>query len=253
MKLITWNVNGLRACMGKGMENFLTTAKADIVAIQETKMNTPEIDFLSAGYMADWNCGERLGYSGTVCLYKNKPLSVTNGFGNERLDSEGRMITLEYPSFNFVNAYVPNSQGGLDRWYYRLDWDSAFQEYLDDLQRQKPIIVCGDFNVARDYIDVYPENLRNDKNPPGFLSEERDGFNALLDLGLSDVFRELHPTRERAYSWWSNRLKKRDENRGWRIDYFLISDSLMPRVKSCEIRADIFGSDHAPVELDISL
>ncbi len=253
MNLVTWNVNGLRACIGKGLLDYFAESGADIIAVQETKMNAPEIDFLQIGYLADWNFGKRSGYSGTLCLFKQQPLSVTHGFGDESLDNEGRLITLEYPSFYFINAYVPNSQGGLDRWYFRLDWDAALLDYLETLQRQKPLVVCGDYNVARDYIDVYPENLRNTENPPGFLSEERDGFNALLDIGLSDVFRELHPTQERAYSWWSNRLKKRDENRGWRIDYFLISDSLMPRVKSCEIRSDIYGSDHAPIELNIRL
>jgi exodeoxyribonuclease-3 len=160
---------------------------------------------------------------------------------------------LEYPAFYFINVYVPNSQGGLDRWYYRLDWDTSFLKYLDNLQKRKSVIVGGDFNVARDYIDVYPENLRNNKNPNGFLSEERDGFNALLEIGFVDVFRELNPTKERAYSWWSNRLKKRLENRGWRLDYYLISENLMAKVKSCEIHSDILGSDHAPIELVISL
>jgi exodeoxyribonuclease-3 len=239
--------------MGKGLLNYITETDADILAIQETKMNTLMSDFPPRGYTADWNCGERLGYSGTVCLYKKQPLSIRHGFGEARFDAEGRLITLEYPSFYFVNAYVPNSQGGLDRWYYRLDWDAAFAEYLEYLQGRKPVIVAGDFNVARDYIDIFPENLRNDENPPGFLSEERDGLNALLDMGLSDVFRNLHPTQERAYTWWSNRLNKRAENRGWRIDYFLVSESLMPRVESCEIRSDVYGSDHAPVELTINL
>jgi exodeoxyribonuclease-3 len=200
-----------------------------------------------------WNGGRRSGYSGTACLYKDPPLEIIHGIGIDRLDGEGRLITLEYPSFYFVNAYVPNSQGGLERWYYRLDWDDAFAEYLGNLQEIKPIVVCGDFNVARDYIDVYPENLRNEENPAGFISEERDGFSGLLDLGLVDVYRELYPDRDRAYTWWSSRLNKRSENRGWRLDYFLVSESLFPYVQSCEIRTDVFGSDHAPVEMTIDI
>lgn len=253
MKIITWNVNGLRACMGKGLFDYLRNADANIVALQETKTNEPLPEFTLPGYSGEWNSGERLGYSGTVCLFKDEPKAISHGFGNERLDKEGRLITLEYPAFFFVNTYVPNSQGGLDRWYYRLEWDDAMLDYLDSLQERKPVIVGGDFNVARDYIDVYPENLRNEKNPPGFIQEERDGFNALLDIGLTDIYRELHPARERAYSWWSSRMNKRSENRGWRIDYFLMSESLLPKVKSCEIRSDIHGSDHAPIELLIEL
>jgi exodeoxyribonuclease-3 len=253
MKIVTWNVNGVRACMGHGLLDYLTAVNADIVALQETKTNEPLSELTLPGYATAWNAGERLGYSGTACLFKQKPLSVRNGADDDRLDKEGRLITLEYPAFYFVNTYVPNTQGSLERWYYRLDWDAAFLDYLYSLQVEKPIIVAGDFNVARDYIDIFPENLRNIKDPSGFRSEERDGFNSLLDIGLIDVFRELHPGVERAYSWWSNRLNKRSENRGWRIDYFLVSKSLLKKVKSCEIRADISGSDHAPVEMVVKL
>ena len=241
MKFITWNVNGLRACIGKGLADYLRKADADVVALQEIKTNIPLPDFSFPQYFAEWNGGERLGYSGTVCLFKKKPLTVMRGLGDERFDKEGRLITLEYPTFYFVNAYVPKSQDGLNRWCYRLDWDTAFADYLSNLQKRKPVIVCGDFNVAHNYIDIYPENLRNIENPYGFLTEEREGFNALLGTGLSDVFRELHPAREQAYTWWSNRLNKRKENRGWRLDYFLASDSLLPKVKSCDIRADVYS------------
>jgi len=253
MKFVTWNVNGLRACIDKGLKDYLLTTDADVIALQETKTNMLLPEPFLDGYGSVWNSGERPGYSGTACFYKKKPLSITRGFGNERFDKEGRLITLEYPAFYFVNVYVPKSQDGLDRWSYRLNWDAVFAEYLTNLQKRKPVIVCGDFNVARDYIDIYPENLRNIEKPYGFLTEERDGFNALLDTGMTDVFRELHPDKEQAYTWWSNRLKKRKQNRGWRLDYFLATDSLMSKVQSCEIKSNIQGSDHAPVELRIEL
>jgi len=255
LKLTTWNVNGFRACLEKSLEEYVLFADADIIALQETKVNEPIPidDLLSLGYRADWNFANRVGYSGTLCLFKEEALSVSHNLGVKELDGEGRLITLEYPSFFFTNVYVPNSQGGRERWYYRLDWDAAFLKYAERLAERKNLIICGDFNVARDYIDVYPENLRNEENPHVFLSEERDGLNALLDIGLADVFRELHPEKERSYSWWSQRGNKRSENRGWRLDYFLVSENLMPKIKSCEIRADVFGSDHAPVELVIDL
>jgi exodeoxyribonuclease-3 len=180
-------------------------------------------------------------------------MSVSFGLNGDNTDDEGRVITLEYPGFYLVNVYVPNSQGGLERWYYRLDFDSMFSEYADGLRKRKDTVICGDFNVARSFIDVYPENLRNIEKPYGFSTEERDGFEALLDLGFSDVYRKLNPEKERAYTWWSQRLNKRRENRGWRIDYFLVSESLMPKVVSCGIRDDIYGSDHAPLELEVGL
>ena len=250
LKFITWNVNGLRACLQKGLLDYLSVSSADIIALQEIKVNIPTPDLKLFGYAVDWNFAERTGYSGTLCMFRKKPLSIKHGLNDESLDNEGRLITLEYPDFYFVNVYVPNSQGSLDRWYFRLDWDVAFSEYLCELQVKKPVIVCGDFNVARDYIDVYPENLLNVPNPHGFMSEERDGFKALLDAGFIDAFRELFPTRE-IYTWWSSRLHKRRENRGWRLDYFLVSRKVFGRVRKCEIRGDVFGSDHAPVELVI--
>jgi exodeoxyribonuclease-3 len=250
MKFITWNTNGLRAALEKGAREYVANSGADIVAIQETKLNAAA-DIGLSGYFADWNHAERQGYSGTLCLFKKKPLAVTHGIGDGGFEAEGRVIALDYPEFYFVNVYVPNSQAELDRWYYRLDFDEAFREYVCRLAERKPVIIGGDFNVAREYRDVYPENLRNDSRQFGFLSEERDAFETLLDAGFADVFRELNPAAERAYTWWSNRLNKRKENKGWRIDYFLVSDELLPKVQSCVIRSDIFGSDHAPLEMEI--
>jgi len=178
MKLTTWNINGLRACLDKSLVEYALFADADIIAFQETKVNEPIPidDLLSLGYSADWNFAERLGYSGTLCLFTKTPMTITHGLGNKKLDTEGRLITLEYPSFYFLNVYVPNSTGGRERWYYRLEWDGAFLEYIEKLQKNKPVIIGGDFNVAHEYIDVFPENLRNEENPPGFLSEERDSL-----------------------------------------------------------------------------
>jgi len=223
MKFITWNINGLRANLKKGLDEYVLLSDADIIAFQETKVNKPTAvgDYEAFDYLANWNFAERVGYSGTVCLFRNEPILTTYGLGNKKLDTEGRLITLSYPDFYFVNVYVPNSQGERERWYYRLDWDYVFAEYLADLQIRKPVIVGGDFNVARDYIDIYPENTRNEKNPHGFTSEERGGFTALLNTGLVDVFRKLHPTQEGAYTWWVQRNEGRANNRGRRLDYFL--------------------------------
>jgi exodeoxyribonuclease-3 len=260
LKLITWNVNGLRACLTKGLADYIASSKADYIAFQETKTNEPQPEIELPGYAVAWNNSERPGYSGTMCLYKNDTFSkgstgvkILRGLGLDRLDGEGRLITLECPKYFLVNAYVPNSQGDRSRWYYRLEWDEAFCDFLTVLQERKPVIVCGDFNVARDYIDIYPENHSNPEQQHGFLSEERDGLNALLDLGLCDAFRELHPDESGAYSWWSGKTDNRKFNRGRRIDYFLVSEQLMPRVKSCVIRSDITGSDHAPIEMVIDL
>ena len=255
MKIITWNINGLRANLKKGLDEYALLSDADIIAFQETKVNQPTAigDYEAFDYFADFNFAERSGYSGTACLYRREPISITHGIGNEDFDTEGRVITLSYPEFYFVNVYVPNSQGGFERWYYRLDWDTAFAEYLEDLQKRKPVIVGGDFNVARDYIDIYPENTRNEKTPLGFTTEERGGFEAFINIGFVDVFRELHPTQDGAYSWWVQRGNGRGENRGRRLDYFLISKALLPKVKSCVIRSDVFGSDHAPLEIEMEI
>ena len=253
MKLSTWNVNGLRASLNKGLSDYLQTSNADIIALQETKVNEPVENFILNNYSTAWNCGERLGYSGTACLFKKDPVSVIYGLGDERFDKEGRLITLKYPSFFFVNVYTPNSQGGLKRWYYRLAWDEAFTKYINKLSSELPVVICGDFNVAHKYIDVYPENLSNDENPSGFKEEERDGLDRLIESGFTDAYRFLHPDKERAYTWWSNRLNKRSENRGWRIDYFFVTDELCDKIQSVDIQANIIGSDHCPVEMVINL
>jgi exodeoxyribonuclease-3 len=254
MKFITWNINGLRAFLKKGLNEYALLSDADVLGFQETKTNEPTAigNHEERGYHAHWNFAERSGYSGTVCLSRQEPILIERGFGNKKLDTEGRLITLSFPKFYYVNVYVPNSQGELDRWYYRLDWDTAFAEYLENLQNRKPLIVGGDFNVARDYIDIYPENSRNEKEPLGFTSEERGGFEKLLDSGLVDVFRELNPTQAGAYSWWTPKAE-RSANRGRRLDYFLVSERLLPQVKSCVIRSDVFGSDHAPLELEVDI
>ena len=196
MKLITWNVNGLRACLNKSFTDYIFKSGADIIAVQETKLNEKLAEVSSLGYFTAWNFAKRLGYSGTLCLFKDEPLSIIYGFGSEEAETEGRLITLEYTSFYFVNVYVPNSQEGRERWYFRLEWDKKLLKYLTDLQSVKPVIIIGDFNVAHKYIDIYPENLRNEENPYGFLSEERDNFDAILNEGFVDVFRELYPTAQ---------------------------------------------------------
>lgn len=217
MKIISWNVNGLRACIKNNAVRFFEKADADVYCLQETKGMA---DFELSGYYSFWNPAKRPGYSGTLTLSKVAPCSVRYGFGNERFDDEGRLITVEYPGFYLVNAYFPNSQHRFDRQEYRMEWDAELLVFLQQLT--KPVILCGDMNVARDYIDIYPENLRNEENPPGFCSAEREGLETLLNAGFVDVFRQWYPKRTGAYTWWSNRLNKRLENRGWRLDYFLI-------------------------------
>ena len=246
MKIISWNVNGLRACIKSNASRFFEKADADVYCLQETKGMA---DFELPGYHSFWNPAKRPGYSGTLTLSKVAPCSVCYGFGNEKFDAEGRLITLEYPSFYLINAYFPNSQRSLDRQEYRMEWDAELLLFLQQLS--KPVILCGDLNVAKDYIDIYPENLRNEENPPGFRSEEREGFEALLEAGYVDVFRKWYPKRTGAYTWWSNRLNKRLENRGWRLDYFLTSKSMVSDI--CDIRhlTDVLGSDHCPIELTI--
>jgi len=252
MKFVTWNVNGLRACLEKGLLSYLRTTNADIIGLQEIKTDEPVPELNLPGYSSAWNCSSRRGYSGTVCLFKTSPDATWNGFGNERFDRENRIVTLEYPSFIFVNVYVPNSASAADRWNYRLEWDAVFGDYLNMLLTYKPVVVAGDFNVAVDYLDIYPENTRNAEEPEGFTLEERDGFNSILKLGFVDAFRTLHPT-ERVYSWWSAKQNDRKDNLGRRIDYVLVPDKLRRKIKRCDIRTDVFGSDHAPVEATIKL
>ena len=246
MKIISWNVNGLRACIKNNAVRFFEKADADVYCLQETKGMA---DFELSGYYSFWNPAKRPGYSGTLTLSKVAPCSVRYGFGNERFDDEGRLITVEYPGFYLVNAYFTNSQHRFDRQEYRMEWDAELLVFLQQLT--KPVILCGDMNVARDYIDIYPENLRNEENPPGFCSAEREGLETLLNAGFVDVFRQWYPKRTGAYTWWSNRLNKRLENRGWRLDYFLISKSILSDVCGIRHLTDVLGSDHCPIELTI--
>lgn len=244
MKIVSWNVNGLEACKRKGFMNFLENTNADIFCCQEIKkqcyLYTPE-------YLQFWNPAARPGYSGTLLLSKREPLSIRYGMGIDCFDVEGRLITAEYEDYYVVNTYVPNSQASQERLDYRVAWDAAFLSYINSLP--KPVVLCGDFNVARSYIDVYPENLRNEENPPGFISDEREGMERLLESGFLDVFRTLYPTQEGAYTWWSNRLRKRLENRGWRLDYFIISQVLLGHVYGIKHYTDTLGSDHCPISL----
>ena len=250
IRLISWNVNGLRALLrNAGLQPLVDKFSPDIVCLQETKADTP-FDTGLPLFRSEWNISERKGYAGTMCLFRKTPQSVVCGLGNKELDGEGRVLTLEYPSYFLVNVYVPQSQGGLERWYYRLAFDTAFTEYAEKLIRRKPVIVCGDFNVAHSYIDIYPENTRNFENTPGFKEEERGAFDNLLSLGFVDTYRLLHPD-ESAYTWWSGRFKHKEQNRGRRLDYFLVSENIAEAVISSEIITDFTGSDHAPITLEI--
>ena len=244
MKIISWNVNGLEACKRHGFLKFLKNTNADVFCCQEIKKQCP---LATPDYLQFWNPASQPGYSGTLLLSKRQPLSIRYGMGIEQFDMEGRLITAEYEDYYVVNAYVPNSQASLERLAYRVAWDEALYEYITELS--KPAVICGDFNVARDYIDVYPENLRNEENPPGFISDEREGLKKLLDAGFLDVFRTLYPDTEGAYTWWSNRLKKRLENRGWRLDYFVVSQILFGNIYGIKHHTDVLGSDHCPISL----
>lgn len=251
MKIVSWNVNGFRASWDKGLKDYLEKTDAQIVCLQETKMQERYIPVDETWEYVYWCFSERKGYSGVACLCRKEPLSVRCGIGEERFDKEGRTLTLEYKNFFLVNAYVPNSKGSLERYYFRMDWDEKFREYLEKLKRIKPVIVCGDFNVAFAYIDIYPENFLNEENPSGFLDEERDGLQQVFDVGFIDSFRFLYPEKESTYSWWSNRLYKRSENRGWRIDYFLVDECWKSRVVDAGMHSEVYGSDHCPIYLEI--
>ena len=247
MKLISWNVNGLRACMGKGFLDFLKASDADIVCLQETKMQREQADFIIGGYEEYWNSAEKKGYSGTAVFTKKPPLSVSYGIGIPEHDTEGRVITAEFPDFFLVNVYTPNSQQELARLPYRMQWEDAFRDYLKTLDQKKPLIVCGDMNVAHEEIDL--KNPKTNQKNAGFTDEERQKMTELLSSGFIDTFRLLYPDTEGVYSWWSYRFHAREKNAGWRIDYFLVSDRLKDRVLDSRIDTDVFGSDHCPVEL----
>lgn len=253
MKIVSWNVNGIRACWEKGLKAFIGECDADIICLQETKLQNEFEKMKNNGYYSYYAFSERRGYSGTACFCKEKPIKVTYGICNDKFDSEGRVITLEYEKYILVNCYVPNSKGSLERFYFRMDWDTAFNEYLNRLKRIKPVIICGDFNVAYEYIDIYPENLQNEENPSGFLDEEREGMEQLFEIGFADMFRYFYPDKEGAYTWWSNRLHKRNENKGWRLDYFLASDFVVSLAKDCGMYSDVLGSDHCPVFLEVDI
>ena len=250
MKLISWNVNGLRACMNKGFEDFLRASEADAFCLQETKMQREQADFVFDGYEEYWNSAEKKGYSGTAIFSKNAPLNVTYGIGVEEHDTEGRVITAEYESFYLVTVYTPNSQRELARLDYRMVWEDVFRDYLLKLDEKKPVIVCGDLNVAAEEIDL--KNPKTNRKNAGFTDEERAKFRELKAAGFVDTFRHLHP-EEVKYSWWSYMFKAREKNAGWRIDYFVVSERIADKVKAAEIHTEILGSDHCPVSIEIDL
>lgn len=251
MKLISWNVNGLRACVGKGFLEFFHIIDADMVCLQETKLQPHQIALDTPGYHQFWNSAEKKGYSGTAIFSRTEPLSVTYGLGIPEHDTEGRVITCEYPAFYLVTVYTPNAQDGLRRLDYRMQWEDAFREYLLALDSKKPVIVCGDLNVAHQEIDL--KNPGPNRGNAGFSDEEREKFSRLLESGFTDTFRLLYPDLTGAYSWWSYRFHARENNAGWRIDYFLVSDRLRENVRAARILSEVFGSDHCPVELEIEL
>ncbi len=248
MKFITWNVNGLRAATKKGFLDFFNEENADIFAIQETKMQEDQKEFTPEGYFEYWNCADKKGYSGTLIYTKKEPLSVVYGIDGEMYNDEGRIITLEYETFYFINVYVPNSKPELARIEYRQVYEDNFREYISKLDKIKPVVLCGDLNVAHKEIDL--KNPKANMKNPGFSIQERTKFQLLLDAGFKDTWRELNPDTVK-YSWWSYRFNARANNSGWRIDYFVVSDRLMEHVNNAEIRNDIYGSDHCPVQIDI--
>ena len=251
MKFISWNVNGLRACVQKGFLDFFKEADADIFCLQETKMQEGQLDLDLPGYHQYWNYAEKKGYSGTAIFTKQEPLSVSYGIGIEAHDHEGRVITLEYPDFYFITCYTPNSQNELARLSYRMDWEDDFLGYLDSLKEKKPVIFCGDLNVAHQEIDL--KNPKTNRRNAGFTDEERGKFTTLLTHGYIDTFRFFYPDAQDIYSWWSYRFKAREKNAGWRIDYFVVSDNMKDRLVDAKIHTEVFGSDHCPVELVIQL
>ncbi len=250
-KLISWNVNGLRACVTKGFMEYFNEADADFFCIQESKLQEGQIELDMPGYYGYWNYAEKKGYSGTAIFAKEEPLSVRLGIGIEQHDKEGRVITLEYNDYYIVTCYTPNSQNELARLDYRMEWEDAFRDYLKGLEKDKPVIFCGDLNVAHKEIDL--KNPKTNRRNAGFTDEEREKFSVLLDSGFVDTFRYFYPDKEEIYSWWSYRFKAREKNAGWRIDYFCVSECLKDKLISASIHTEVLGSDHCPVELCIDL
>lgn len=248
-KLISWNVNGIRACLQKGFEDSFKQLDADIFCLQETKLQQGQLDLELPGYFQYWNYAEKNGYSGTALFTKEKPLSVTYGMGIAEHDNEGRLITAEYPEYYLVVCYTPNSQDGLKRLDYRMKWEDDLHSYISGLEKKKPVIYCGDLNVAHTEIDL--KNPKTNRKNAGFTDEEREKMSLLLSVGRIDTFRFFHPDAVGEYSWWSYRFKAREKNAGWRIDYFIVTDSLKDRLESASIHQEIYGSDHCPVELVI--
>lgn len=251
IKLISWNINGLRACCDKGFRDIFTQLDADFFCLQETKMQEGQLDLSFEGYTSYWNYAEKKGYSGTAIFTKHQPLQVTYGLGIDEHDHEGRVITLEMEKFFLVTVYTPNSQDGLKRLDYRMTWDDDFRAYLQKLDQSKPVLICGDLNVAHKEIDL--KNPKTNRMNAGFTDQEREKFQLLLDAGFIDTFRYFYPEQTNIYSWWSYRFKAREKNAGWRIDYFLASASLADKLKEAKIHTEIFGSDHCPVEVTVEI
>ena len=251
MKFISWNVNGLRACLGKGFLDFFHQEDADFFCLQETKLQEGQVTMELPDHQQFWNYAEKKGYSGTAIFAKNAPLSVQQGIGVEALDTEGRVITLEYANFFLVTCYTPNAQRGLTRIEHRMAWEEAFRDYVLRLDERKPVIICGDLNVAHQEIDL--KNPGPNRGNAGFSDQERGCFTQLLNAGFTDTFRHLNPDATGAYTWWSYMFKAREKNAGWRIDYFLVSDRIADRIRSTPIYSDVFGSDHCPVGLELEI
>ena len=251
MKLISWNVNGLRAVMNKGFKDFFNSIDADVFCVQETKMQEGQIEFAPENYYVYFNSAIKKGYSGTALISKIKPINVAYGINMEEHDSEGRVITAEYEKFYLVNCYTPNSQRELTRLDYRMQWEDDFRAYLCMLQNEKPVILCGDLNVAHNEIDL--KNPSNNRHNAGLTEEERGKMTALLNAGFIDTFRYMYPDKKECYSWWSYMFHAREKNAGWRIDYFITSENLKNKIKDSKIHTEVFGSDHCPVELDIEI
>lgn len=250
-RMISWNVNGIRACLNKDFTASFAALDADIFCLQETKVQPGQVDLAPEGYHCYWNYAEKKGYSGTAIFTREEPLAVFYGMDKPQHDTEGRLITLEFPTYYFITCYTPNAQDGLRRIDYRMQWEDDFRAYLQSLDQTKPVILCGDLNVAHEEIDL--KNPKTNRGNAGFSDEERGKFTELLAAGFTDSFRHLYPDRTGAYSWWSYRFHARENNAGWRIDYFVVSNRIAPMIKDAKIHTEIFGSDHCPVELEIDI